>query len=1549
LSSPPTEQRPPKRQRSGSNSDSDSDSNSNSNSDNNSNSDSNMGENPSSTTSTTSTINNNTSTRHLRMPTDVNNESSQLQQHDVESLHLDLAEVERGLTQQRSILYLSSSSTSGIRGGPSHAGNAIFESFGSALTSIRARLQELATRVSVDTATTAATTTTTEDVHINNNDPSSTLVLAPVVVADVAAAAAAASPPLPTPPSSPSSRPSELLSSISDRLATAERAHSTRIPLGLLQTELSRHRSMGESYAEMSTSTSTTTTTTGTATVAATTTNDTFNVSSSSASSVTSDPNSERMKRRRTSVLVASRRNEEIHELHDVAVHHHARGTSMLPLGEQKDEVEKYHAAVVDTIELLLPESALEKQQQQQQQPPDTLESHVMSSAMSDAGSNSFEHYVYHPMTGTLEALSPTTSPTDHTVVASTTSSKEDVIHDEPTTTTTTPEYPPIYVWGSLTIHDENSVNDVQESTTAVWESQQTYQIFGSNDHDDEPSVLRSKPLSNLVAGDDKSIPLQLPSNTRLGRSNIVSVGISNTHMAFTTSTGSLLICGDNSHGAVDPSQRSVLSIPRPMHMELLALNRILTVSCGTDHTAAISETKSVLTWGNDTYGQLGHHHNIAAPNNSRGIVGGGRNHVYDFVLPKAMSITGEAKQVSCGDGFTLVLTTQMSVFMCGREEITGYNAIEGVADETNPVSGTITRKDSPSSPLWRLPEQNSALLGLPLVYVAAGSRHAVVLTTHGTAYAWGSNEDGQCGREYPKRLKVPVPMAVPKTKDARIPSISVSSTNRSSMMDNWDVWTKGAPISLARDVNIVHAACGKDHTVLVTKSGQLLVCGSNANGQLSPVSSTASTFPSVQIVQHPVPGRMFLQAEAGSYHTVILDDSDKVWELRSSQLKEVVNSLPHSLWSPIGSIAAGGSLAIAIAKEPHDSITSNPMEDTKSRWDHPPNMPWLDTLMEAIHVEHDQCNRLDVDNDIVTTDDELARRVGDLFRSVAVMNSLFMDPKEIERLYLKLLRAGHNHDVQQGIVSSMEKGMVQALESLTGARLMYPEAIRILLLFLQCPLLREAEAIGNERPTKRIQFDVRGNLVYTLCETILGMPFEGYKAFLALTTTVYGKDLFVPFLVKPLIVQLNNRMTQSRTYGVPPIAGVLRWLYVAVDRSEGQLAKPEDFYCSGLNDRPIESLFEDLARFKKADKADRAVNFYLAGYSFLMSPTIKRSLLQVENQLGMVHAAQSGVTFDPRTREYKFNPYFVLSIDRKYLLQQTLQSVAQASPGELRKGLKVVFKGEDGVDAGGVTKEFFQLLVQRLFDVNTGMWSTRFGCGNQTWFNSDCTWNDDGFYLVGVLTGLAFYNSVILDVHFPPAVYRKLLSLPLGLEDMVDDDVRKGLKSLLQYDGDNVEDVFCLNFEVTWMDLGLERKMELKPGGSDIPVTSINRREYVVLYVKWLLVDSIAKQYEEFERGFLQVVEGSSLELLRAEELELLVVGTPELDFFALEANTQYDGGFDSDSPAVQNLWRFIQSAPQESQLKFLKFCTGSGKGTRSGRSCIYRVLVFGIGRIFL
>lgn len=55
----------------------------------------------------------------------------------------------------------------------------------------------------------------------------------------------------------------------------------------------------------------------------------------------------------------------------------------------------------------------------------------------------------------------------------------------------------------------------------------------------------------------------------------------------------------------------------------------------------------------------------------------------------------------------------------------------------------------------------------------------------------------------------------------------------------------------------------------------------------------------------------------------------------------------------------------------------------------------------------------------------------------------------------------------------------------------------------------------------------------------------------------------------------------------------------------------------------------------------------------------------------------------------------------------------------------------------------------------------------NIFWFNSTSFENDGQFTLIGIMLGLAIYNSTIVDVHFPPVVYRKLMGKKGMFEDL--------------------------------------------------------------------------------------------------------------------------------------------------------------------------------------
>merc|ERR1719230_976207 len=113
--------------------------------------------------------------------------------------------------------------------------------------------------------------------------------------------------------------------------------------------------------------------------------------------------------------------------------------------------------------------------------------------------------------------------------------------------------------------------------------------------------------------------------------------------------------------------------------------------------------------------------------------------------------------------------------------------------------------------------------------------------------------------------------------------------------------------------------------------------------------------------------------------------------------------------------------------------------------------------------------------------------------------------------------------------------------------------------------------------------------------------------------------------------------------------------------------------------------------------------------------------------------------------------------VRRAEVLQDALQQLAGHPASMFRKPLKIVFDGEEGVDEGGVQKEFFQLLTEQLYNEDFGMFE-RIEESRNFWFNKNSFEANLQFELFGIIIGLAIYNQVILDVKFPMAVYKKLM-----------------------------------------------------------------------------------------------------------------------------------------------------------------------------------------------
>lgn len=181
-----------------------------------------------------------------------------------------------------------------------------------------------------------------------------------------------------------------------------------------------------------------------------------------------------------------------------------------------------------------------------------------------------------------------------------------------------------------------------------------------------------------------------------------------------------------------------------------------------------------------------------------------------------------------------------------------------------------------------------------------------------------------------------------------------------------------------------------------------------------------------------------------------------------------------------------------------------------------------------------------------------------------------------------------------------------------------------------------------------------------------------------------------------------------------------------------------------------------------------------------------------------------------------------------------------------------------------------------------------------------------------------------------------KLLGQDITLEDFGQYDPQgyKTLKSILNYEFDNISEVMGLTFVVEYDSWGAKMWEELKEGGKDIVITQENKQEYVDLYVDFMMNKSISKWFLSFKKGFMNCCGGEILSMLEPEDLEMLICGSKILDFNKLKEVTVYQDGYSKNSTAIKYFWEAIDELTEDEKKKFLFFLTGWDKAPINGLS---------------
>ncbi|QSS57497.1 IQ and HECT domain-containing protein [Histoplasma capsulatum var. duboisii H88] len=378
--------------------------------------------------------------------------------------------------------------------------------------------------------------------------------------------------------------------------------------------------------------------------------------------------------------------------------------------------------------------------------------------------------------------------------------------------------------------------------------------------------------------------------------------------------------------------------------------------------------------------------------------------------------------------------------------------------------------------------------------------------------------------------------------------------------------------------------------------------------------------------------------------------------------------------------------------------------------------------------------------------------------------------------------------------------------------------------------------------------------------------------------------------------------------------------------------------------------------------------------------------------RLSVAHSLM-GLSNDGMSRGHDILSKHHANIRRESLFQDAFDKFYELGDG-LKEPIQISFidkfgTPEAGIDGGGVTKEFLTSVISDAF--NPSEPSSLFIENDQHLLYPNPTLIEQRkaqlrrqgvpersptmnaevkeilkrYEFLGRIIGKCLYEGILADVSFAgffllkwaltggTSSARKESSYRANLNEVrdLDEGLYQGLLQLKNYPGD-VED-FALNFTVTdTIAVPIEKPdgtietitenitKDLKPHGSEIPVTNQNRLVYISYIARHRLQAQPYLQTNAFLQGLGTIIQPSWLSMFNQSELQTLVGGdTGEIDVADLRRNTVYSGSYvigddNQEHPTIKLFWEVLQTMTNADRQKLLKFVTSTPRAPLLGFS---------------
>ncbi|KAK4320602.1 hypothetical protein Pmani_008539 [Petrolisthes manimaculis] len=294
--------------------------------------------------------------------------------------------------------------------------------------------------------------------------------------------------------------------------------------------------------------------------------------------------------------------------------------------------------------------------------------------------------------------------------------------------------------------------------------------------------------------------------------------------------------------------------------------------------------------------------------------------------------------------------------------------------------------------------------------------------------------------------------------------------------------------------------------------------------------------------------------------------------------------------------------------------------------------------------------------------------------------------------------------------------------------------------------------------------------------------------------------------------------------------------------------------------------------------------------------------------------------------------------VSRDRLLESSVKATRAFAVADWCKNFEVTFQAEEGLDWGGVRREWFELVCAQLFDHDNGLFSGLHE-GRQALVHPNphrpSHLKLKHYEFAGRVVGKCLYESALgggyrqtVRARFTRSFLAQLIGLRVHYKHFAQDDpeLYTGLvRHLLERGTIGLEDL-CFTDEMV-VPGGQVRTVELEAGGATKKVTQSNLLQYLDALAQHRLAARVRNEVTSFMAGLNDIIPDNLLCIFDENELELLMCGIDTYSIADFRANHAVNGSTPEFRRVLYWFWTAVTNFTEEEMARLLQFTTGCSR----------------------